>query len=155
MNKTFENKSVDIDGTRVLEYINYIIKSNIFSQRLRNDLKDIKKTKKIRLENIQELFSYILNSQYQNDFYYEMLKGLIKNNKMSAKSAIDSIELIRDDNEYLFYFLSNNFNHQYTSSGLIIEWIDDERKKIIENAALMIDRLDKMYEDELNEGEVL
>ena len=104
-----KNMIIDIDGTEFLEIINNKIERDEFIQKIENDLIDISETKKLHLDNIQSLMTYLTFTQESNTHYYEGLVFLLENTDLNRTSAINMMDEIMEEDENLYIELLNHF----------------------------------------------
>lgn len=125
MKQTLENKYIDVLGTELLTIINRKAEAKDYFPILKNDIEDISKTKKIHLDNIQELFTYLVYSEENYKHYYEGLKTYILEG-MCPAYAVKIIDNEIEENENIFLFLDKYFEYEFTIDGMVrIEWRED------------------------------
>lgn len=76
---------------------------------IENDLKMIIKSKTLTLDNIQELFTYLNDAEYNNTHYFNGLKDLLLNTEMTAIEAISFIEEVKLENDYMMSIMCKYF----------------------------------------------
>lgn len=122
MKETFENKTIDIDGTEFLTIINRKAEAEEYFPILKDDIENINKIKEVKLDNIQELFTYLVYSEENYKHYYEGLKKLIADD-MCPTCAVEIIENEIDENEKMFSFLEEYFDYEFTMDGMVrVDW---------------------------------
>ena len=123
--ETFENKSVAIDGTEFLTIINRRAETEEYLPVLKDDIENINKTKEVNLDNIQELFTYLVCSEENYKHYYAGLKRLIADD-ICPTSAVEIIDNEIDEDEKMFSFLEEYFDYEVTIDGMVKIYLDNE-----------------------------
>jgi len=122
MKKTLINKSIDISGTEFLTIIGRKQEAEDYFPILKLDIESISKEKEVNLDNIQDLFSYLIFSEEKYKYYYEGLKTLISDD-MCPHSAIEIMDNNIDEDEKIFSFLEEYFEYKFTIDGMVkINW---------------------------------
>jgi len=129
MRETFENKPIDIDGTELLTIINRRAEAKEYFPILKDDIENINKIKKVNLDNIQELFTYLVYSEGNYKHYYEGLKTLIADD-ICPTCAVEIIDNEIDEDEKMFSFLEDYFDYEFTIDGMVrIDWRENNENK--------------------------
>jgi len=72
---------------------------------IEEDLISILKSKTLTSDNTEEIFTYLNDAEYNNTHYFDGLKDLILNTEMTAIEAIDFMEQIKLENDYMFFII--------------------------------------------------
>ena len=125
MKKTFIEKNIDIDGTDFLKIINRRAELEVYIPVIKDDIENINKTKVIHLDNIRELFTYLVYSDENYEHYYNDLKSFIAEG-MCPTCAVEIIDNEIEENEKMFSFLAEYFDYQNTIDGTLkIDWREE------------------------------
>lgn len=125
MKKILENDYIDVSGTEFLTIINRKAEAQEYFPVLKDEINQIYKTKKVSLEDIQELFTFLVYSDDNYKHYYKGLKTLISDG-MCPTCAIEIMENDIEENEKMFSFLENYIEYEFTIDGMVkIYWRED------------------------------
>ena len=128
MKNLFNQKYIDIDGTEFLTIINRKLETKNYFPNFKEDIESISRKKEIILDNIQELFTYLVYSYENYEHYYNRLKHLIQGN-VCPILAIENIDKEIEENEKLFLFLNDSLEYEFTVAGMIkVDWREDNEK---------------------------
>ena len=116
---------IEIDGTEFLTIINKRAETDKYLPVLKDDIENINKTKEINLDNIQELFTYLVYSEENYKHYYDSLKTLISDD-VCPTSAVEIIDNEIDEDEKMFSFLEEYFDYEVTIDGMVKIYLDNE-----------------------------
>ena len=118
---------------------------------LKTDLNDIVTTRTLSEENVNELFCYLHDTTGCHEavgyrgYYYNNLLDIIKNNKMEPLAAIDFIEKIEEEDDYMIDTISRYFEYQYDRDFLtIILYMKEDLKVLNENNGIQFSELKKL-----------
>ncbi len=129
MKNKFKNKSIDIDGTEFLAIIKSQYNNRVYSPTMRGDIKNIIDMKKMDLDNIDELFRFLMYVKTDSLFYYEGFKALM-NHGMSLDDSIKRIDGLILDNNTIFTYLVQYIDYKRIDNETdVLVWRDDNESK--------------------------